>query len=83
MHIPGLEANDFHVRLINTKLSGQFLMHMNVSFYAGIILASPYILYQLFRFVSPHCMRMKNAILRELSYGDMCCSFWEYYSAIF
>lgn len=83
LHIPGLEANDFHVRLINTKLSGQFLMHMNVSFYAGIILASPYILYQLFRFVSPHCMRMKNAILRELSYGDMCCSFWGYYSAIF
>ena len=29
LHIPGLEANDFHVRLINTKLSGQFLMHMN------------------------------------------------------
>ena len=28
LHIPGLEANDFHVRLINTKLSGQFLMHM-------------------------------------------------------
>ena len=46
LHIPGLEANDFHVRLINTKLSGQFLMHMNVSFYAGIILASPYILYR-------------------------------------
>ena len=53
LHLSGLEANDFHVRLINTKLSGQFLMHMNVSFYAGIILASPYILYQLFRFVSP------------------------------
>lgn len=53
LHIPGLEADDLQVRLINTKLSGQFLMHMNVSFYAGIILASPYILYQLFRFVSP------------------------------
>lgn len=53
LHLSGLETNDFQVRLINTKLSGQFLMHMNVSFYAGIILASPYILYQLFRFVSP------------------------------
>ena len=27
-----------------------------------------------------HCMRMKNAILRELSYGDMCCSFWVLFS---
>lgn len=53
LQLSGLETNDFQVRLINTKLSGQFLMHMNVSFYAGIILASPYILYQLFRFVSP------------------------------
>lgn len=41
LHLSGLETNDFQVRLINTKLSGQFLMHMNVSFYAGIILASP------------------------------------------
>lgn len=51
--ISGLEAENFNVHLINTQLSGQFLMHMSVSFYAGIIIASPYILYQLFRFVSP------------------------------
>ena len=53
LHLTGATASDFHVQLINTKLSGQFLTHMSVSFYAGIVLASPYIIYQLFRFVSP------------------------------
>ena len=53
LHLSGASVSDFHVQLINTKLSGQFLTHMSVSFYAGIILASPYIIYQLFRFVSP------------------------------
>ena len=53
LHLTGAFTSDFQVRLINTKLSGQFLTHMSVSFYAGIVLASPYIIYQLFRFVSP------------------------------
>ncbi len=53
LHIPGVDSESFNVKLINTKLSGQFMTHMAVSFYAGIILTSPYILYQLFRFVSP------------------------------
>lgn len=53
LHLPDMHADDFRTHLINTDLSGQFLMHMNISLYAGIILASPYILYQLFRFVSP------------------------------
>lgn len=70
LHLSGLEANDFHVRLINTKLSGQFLMYMNVSFYAGIILASPYILYQLFRFVSPALYENeKRYSLRVIAWG--------------
>ena len=46
-------AEDFHVKLINTQLASQFVTHMTVALYAGILLASPYILYQLFRFISP------------------------------
>ena len=53
LHLTGDFTSDFQVQLINTKLSGQFLTHMSVSCYAGIVLASPYIIYQLFRFVSP------------------------------
>lgn len=47
------EAASFHVRLINTGLAEQFVIHMKVAFCAGLLCASPYILYQLFRFVSP------------------------------
>lgn len=43
----------FSVQLINTGLATQFVMHMKAALYAGILCASPYILYQLFRFVSP------------------------------
>lgn len=43
----------FSVKLINTGLAQQFLIHMQASLYVGIICASPYIIYVLFRFVSP------------------------------
>lgn len=44
---------DFSVRLINTGLAAQFVIHMKTALCAGILCASPYILYQVFRFVSP------------------------------
>lgn len=43
----------FEVPLINTGLARQFMIHVKTAFTAGLICASPYILYQLFRFVSP------------------------------
>jgi len=43
----------FHVKLINIELAQQFIIHMKVSVYAGLIIASPYVIYQIFRFVSP------------------------------
>lgn len=43
----------FDVQLINTGLAQQFLIHAQTAIYAGVLCASPYILYQLFRFVSP------------------------------
>lgn len=44
---------DFHVSLINTGLAEQFIIHMKTALCAGVLCASPYILYQLYRFVSP------------------------------
>ena len=41
------------VRLINTGLAQQFIIHMKTALCAGILCTSPYILYQLFRFVYP------------------------------
>ena len=43
----------FSIHLMNIGLTEQFMIHLKTAFYAGVLLASPYIIYQLFRFVSP------------------------------
>ena len=45
--------NEFHVDLIATDLSSQFMTHITTAVYLGVLGASPYILYELFRFISP------------------------------
>lgn len=47
------ELEHFEVKLINTQLAQQFLIHMRVALYAAFLLIFPYILYELFRFISP------------------------------
>ena len=48
-----LGAEAFHLHLMNTGLTEQFMIHMRTAMYAGLLVASPYLLYELFRFVSP------------------------------
>ncbi len=49
----GGETRGFAMQLINTGLAQQFIIHMKTALCAGVLCASPYILYQLFRFISP------------------------------
>jgi len=49
----GGTVEQFSVRLINTGLAQQFSIHMKTALCADVLCASPYILYQLLRFVSP------------------------------
>ena len=48
-----LGVTPFHLHLMNTGLTEQFIIHMRTALYAGLLAASPYVLYELFRFVSP------------------------------
>ena len=48
-----LGVDAFSLHLMNTGLTEQFMIHMRTALYAGLLLTSPYILYELFRFVSP------------------------------
>ena len=43
----------FSIHLMNTGLTEQFMIHLKTAMYAGLLAASPYVIYQLFRFVSP------------------------------
>ncbi len=44
---------EFHVDMIATDLSSQFMTHITTAVYLGILGASPYILFEMFRFISP------------------------------
>ena len=44
---------EYHVNMIATDLSSQFMTHITTAVYLGVLGASPYILYELFRFISP------------------------------
>lgn len=44
---------DYKIPLISTELSAQFMTHITVSCILAVLCASPYILFELFRFISP------------------------------
>ena len=48
-----LGVEPFKISLMNTGLTEQFMIHLKTAIYAGVLVASPYIIYLLFRFVSP------------------------------
>ena len=43
----------FHINMIATELSSQFMTHISTALYLGLLGASPYILVELFRFITP------------------------------
>ncbi len=51
--IPSLCFDPSRFNLINITLAGQFLSHMNLSLVAGLIIVTPYILWELWRFIKP------------------------------
>lgn len=48
-----LGVEPFSLHLMNTGLTEQFMIHMKTALYVGLLAASPYVLYELFGFVSP------------------------------
>lgn len=53
LHIDGLCIGDYNIEIINLNLSGQFSTHMSISFFTGLILAFPYVLWEIWRFLKP------------------------------
>lgn len=48
-----LKINQHPLKLIAIKMSDQFMMHIMISIIAGIIMASPFIIYEFWRFIKP------------------------------
>jgi len=54
--VKALCIDDLALKIINIKMSGQFMTHMYISFVAGIIVAFPYILAEIWGFIRPALM---------------------------
>ena len=48
--------------LLNMRMSGQFQMHLWVSLVAGIIIAFPYVFWEIWRFIQPGLTRTSAKI---------------------
>jgi len=53
LSMPSLCIDPSQFQLININLAGQFTSHMNISLVAGLIVALPYVLWELWRFIKP------------------------------
>lgn len=53
LHVPALCMGNMKLDIINIDLSGQFTTHMYISMFAGLIVAAPYIIWEIWRFIRP------------------------------
>ncbi|HAH56687.1 MAG TPA: twin-arginine translocase subunit TatC [Bacteroidales bacterium] len=53
LNMPSICLGTLSLKLININLSGQFLMHMYISFFMALTFASPYIIWEIWRFIRP------------------------------
>jgi len=51
--IPDFCGDDFKVNIINIKLASQFMRHISASFWFAVIFTCPYLLFELWKFISP------------------------------
>lgn len=60
---------EIHFSLINITMSGQFTLHIVTSIVAGVILAFPYLLYEIWRFISPALQKTERNYARWLIFS--------------
>ena len=49
--IDALRINQLDLNMINTSMAGQFNLHLRISLITAIVLATPYILWELWQFI--------------------------------
>jgi sec-independent protein translocase protein TatC len=53
MDAQAIAINTTPLNIINIDMAGQFNSHLKISLVAGLVIASPYIIWELWRFISP------------------------------
>ena len=68
--VPDFSDDGFHVDIININVASQFMTHISTSFWLSLVLLFPYIVYELWKFVSPALYRSeKSAVGRAFFAG--------------
>lgn len=65
LSLEGMCLDNMKLQIININMSGQFLMHLYVSMVAGAILAFPFVLNEIWRFVRPALHRNEKNYSRK------------------
>ena len=58
------------MQLINTEVSAQFFVHLKVSFICGFVIAFPYIIYEIWKFIAPALYDKEMRSVRKAFLGS-------------
>jgi sec-independent protein translocase protein TatC len=64
LNMPDFCPEPFQIEIININLAAQFFTHMSTSFWLGLILAFPYFLYEIWKFVCPALYEKEKRYVR-------------------
>ena len=56
---------DFRMQLINIEVSAQFFVHLKVSILCGLVIAFPYVVYELWKFIAPALYENEKKAVRK------------------
>ncbi len=66
INTPSLCLQEMHFVLINTQVTGQFMLHLRISAASGFILSFPYILSEIWKFVKPALTFVEKKAVRGI-----------------
>ena len=46
-------TQEFHIKLVNINLAAPFLIHMSTAFWMSVVTATPYLFFEIWRFIKP------------------------------
>jgi len=65
LDFPAICEQHFSLDIININVAGQFLTHLSMSFWIGFVLAFPYIIWEIWRFISPALYKKEQRAVKK------------------
>lgn len=62
--LPDFSNDDYHVDIININVASQFMTHITTSFWFALVTAFPYLIYEIWKFISPALYDNEKGSLR-------------------